>query len=132
MSDPVRYTLTITQKPSSSYLHAVVSGMNTEENVTRYLDEVRRACTDRGCRRVLIEERLEGPRLDTTGVFYVATHASARADGFFEAIAYVDVNAEGHLMEFAEIVASNRGLPVRVFSSVGAAEKWLLGLGDAS
>jgi hypothetical protein len=47
--------------------------------------------------------------------------------GCFEAIAYVDVNAEGDLMKFAETVAVNRSLPVRVFSTVGEAERWLLG-----
>ncbi len=30
-------------------------------------------------------------------------------------------------MKFAETVAVNRGLPVRLFSSVNDAEKWLLG-----
>jgi len=46
----------------------------------------------------------------------------------FEAIAYVDVNADGELMKFAETVAVNRSLPVVVFSSVSDAEKWLAGL----
>jgi hypothetical protein len=76
---------------------------------------------------VLIEERLEGPRLSTMGVFQIASEGSSQGRGFFEAIAYVDVNAEGDLMNFAETVAVNRFLPVRVFSSVSDAEKWLLG-----
>jgi hypothetical protein len=42
------------------------------------------------------------------------------------AIAYVDVNADGDLMQFAETVAVNRMLPVAVFSNVADAEKWLL------
>ena len=44
-----------------------------------------------------------------------------------EAIAYVDVNAAGDLMQFAETVAVNRALPVTVFSTVVEAETWLLG-----
>jgi hypothetical protein len=120
------YKLTITQKPA--YLHAIVTGLNNQENVVRYLEEIQRECTARGCPRVLIEERLEGPRLNTMGVFQIASEATTRSQGFFEAIAYVDVNAEGDLMEFAETVAVNRGLPVAVFSSVSEAEKWLLGM----
>jgi hypothetical protein len=44
----------------------------------------------------------------------------------FQAIAYVDVKAEGDLRQFAEIVAVNRALPVTVFSTVAEAEQWLL------
>jgi len=119
------YKLTITQKPT--YLHAIVTGSNTKENVARYLEEIQRECTVRSCSRVLIEERLKGPRLSTLGVFQIASEGSSRARGCFEAIAYVDVNAEGDLMKFAETVAVNRFLHVKVFSSASDAEKWLLG-----
>jgi hypothetical protein len=59
-------------------------------------------------------------------VFQIAAEGSGRAPGIFKAIAYVDVNAEGDLMKFAETVAVNRFLPVKLFSSVSDAEKWLL------
>jgi len=119
------YKLTITQKPA--YLHAIVTGVNSRENVERYLEEIRHECSARGCSRLLIEERLEGPRLGTMDVYRIATEGSGRALGNFQAIAYVDVNAEGDLMQFAEDVAVNRFLPVKVFPSVSDAEKWLLG-----
>ena len=119
------YRLTIT--PKANYLHAVVTGANTRDNVTGYLVDVERECTVRNCFRVLIEERLEGPRLDTLTVFQIAAEGSRRSRGQFEAIAYVDVNAEGELMKFAETVAVNRGMPVAVFTSVAAAEAWLSG-----
>ncbi len=38
-----------------------------------------------------------------------------------------NVKAESDLMKFAETVAVNRGLPVKVFASVSDAERWLLG-----
>lgn len=119
------YKLTIIQKPT--YLHVIVTGLNSRETVARYLEELQRVSTNRGCRRVLIEERLEGPRLDTMDVFQIASEGSSHALGNFGAIAYVDLNAEGDLMKFAETVAANRFLPVKVFSSVIDAEKWLLG-----
>src|SRR4030065_2207201 len=99
---------------------------NSRENVVGYLAEVLHECTARGCFRVLIEERLDGPRLNTLDVFQIASEGSAHGGGILKAIAYVDVNAEGDLMKFAETVAVNRALPVVVFSTVADAEKWLL------
>ncbi len=118
------YKLSIEQK--HAYLHVIVTGRNSRENVALYLEEVLREFTARRCSRVLIEERLEGPRLGTIDVFRVATEGSMRALGMLEAVAYVDVNAEGDLMQFAETVAVNRELPVTVFPTVADAEKWLL------
>jgi hypothetical protein len=117
------YKLTIDQKPT--YLHVVVTGRNSKENVARYLEAIGHECTARGCSRVLIEERLEGPRLGTRDVFEIALEGSGRAPRTLRAIAYVDVNAEGDLMLFAETVAVSRALPVTVFSTVAEAEKWL-------
>jgi hypothetical protein len=118
------YALTIDQKPT--YLHAIVTGRNSRENVQRYLEEVLQECIAHGCFRVLIEERLEGPRLGTLEVFEIVARGSSRAFGILQAIAYVDVNAEGDLMQFAETVAVNRALPMTVFSTVAEAETWLL------
>jgi hypothetical protein len=117
------YKLTIVQEPD--YLHAIVTGVNNKTNVKRYLEEILHECMHRDCHRLLIEERLDGPRIGTIDVFQVASEGSTRALGHFEAIAYVDINAAGNLMKFAENVAVNRGLPVKVFSSVSAAKLWL-------
>ena len=118
------YELTIDQKPT--YLHAIVTGRNSRENVARYLEEILQACIARRCFRVLIEERLEGPRLGALDVFKIVSEGSSRALGILKTVAYVDVNAEGDLMQFAETVAVNRALPVTVFSTVADAEKWFL------
>ncbi len=120
------YTLTFLRK--LTHVHATVVGVNSRENVTRYLEDIRLECVACGCSRVLIEERLEGPRLSGTEVFEIAARGSTRAAEVFEAIAYVDVNADISMMKFAETVAVNRGAPIRLFSTVGDAEKWLLGL----
>jgi hypothetical protein len=118
------YKLSFAQKPG--YLHTVVTGGNSKENVARYLTDVQRECMERACRRVLIEERLEGPRLGLLDVFDIAAEGRDRVDGQLPVMAYVDVNAAGTLMKFAEDVAVNRGINVRVFSTVADAEKWLL------
>lgn len=122
------YRITFDQKPG--YLHAVVVGRNTRENVVRYLEEIRSRCVACGCFRVLIEERLEGPRLGLTDVFAIASR-EGRSVEKLPTIAYVDVNAVGTSMDFAENVAVNRGINVRVFASVIDAEKWLLDLASS-
>ena len=117
------YQLTIVERPG--YLHATVTGQNGMATVMGYLDEVQRECVARGFSRVLIEERLDGPRLDIMTVFHIAAEGSKNARASFDAIAYVDVNAENNRMKHAETVAVNRGVPVRVFVSVVDAEKWM-------
>ena len=117
------FTVTITQKPT--YLHAVISGENSAENVRSYLQQIQRECQARKCPRVLVEERLEGPRLGIVDVYRIVSEQTVRALGQIEVIAYVDVNAEGDLMKFAEDVAVNRHLRVAVFSSVPDAELWM-------
>jgi hypothetical protein len=120
------YKVTIAQKPG--FLHVTVTGQNTKETVAGYLQEVLRGCMANDCYRVLIEERLEGPRLGTLDVFNIAAQGSEPAVGTLKAIAYVDVKAEGELMKFAENVAVNRCLRVAVFPTVAAAEAWLVQL----
>lgn len=121
------YQLTITEKPG--YLHCVVTGKNSIENVAAYFQEVARECEARNCFRVLIEEHLVGRRLETWDVYQLVSEGSARNLGKFQAIAFVDVNAEGELMKFAETVACNRGLPIAVFATVPEAENWLTSKG---
>ncbi len=119
------YEIAVDEK--SGYLHAIVTGQNSVESVMRYMEDLHRECAARGCFRVLIEERLVGPRLGTPDIFRIASEGSGKSRGVFTAIAYVDVHAEGDLMKFAETVSVNRGLPVAVFSSVSEAERWLAG-----
>ena len=119
------YQLKITEKPT--YLHAVVTGENTPENVVGYLQDLLRECEARQCFNVLIEENLTGRRLETWDVYQIASDSSAHARGVFRAIAYVDVNAGGELMKFAETVANNRGVPMALFATVAEAEQWLAG-----
>ena len=85
-----------------------------------------RECTLRQCFRVLIEERLEGPRFSTLEIFEVVSTGATRFLGAVTAMAYVDVNAQSEeMLRFAENVAVNRAFPVKVFSTVAAAERWL-------
>ena len=118
------YQIAFVAKPG--YLHATVTGRNSRDNVMAYLDEIRRECIARKCPSVLIEERLEGPRLGAPDVYAIASEGSERAVGTFRDIAYVDVNAQGGLSQFAVDVAYNHSLPVTLFRTVAEAEKYLL------
>jgi len=120
----VTYQLKIERK--QGYLHFTVTGRNSPDTVARYMQEVMQEVTARRCRRVLIEENLDGPRLGTMEVFTMVSSGSKRYHGLLEALAFVDLNAEGGVMRFAEDVAVNRGIPVRVFRTVDGAQKWLL------
>jgi hypothetical protein len=117
------YKLTIAQE--TGYLHAIVTGTNSEDTVRGYMAEIVRECVSRNCLRVLIEEHLEGPRLGTLAVFQLVSQGSERLRGKLRAIAYVDANAADNLMQFASDIAVNRGVPLAVFASVSEAKAWL-------
>jgi len=118
------YKLTTIQRPT--YLHFILTGKNTVENIERYFEEINRECTARKCFRILIEERLDGPRRGILDVFKIISEESSKSRGLYKAIAYIDVNAKGDSTKFIEDVAINRGLPMFVFSTVADAEKWLM------
>ena len=117
------FQLHIEQK--KDYLHVKVTGENSLENVALYLDQLVDECETRNCGRVLVEENLMGPRLGFSDIFKVASESSIKALGKIKALAYVDVNAEDDSMLFAELVAKNRSVPVKVFKSVAEAESWI-------
>jgi hypothetical protein len=119
----MNYALAIEAK--DGYLHAIATGQNSRDNVLRYMEDLLRECDARDCWYVLLEERLEGPRLGTLDVFEIASQRGRPLGSRLRSIAYVDVNASGDLMKFAEDVAVNRGIPVRVFADVADAEHWL-------
>ncbi|MBN1364016.1 MAG: transcriptional repressor [Syntrophaceae bacterium] len=112
--------------PKPTHMHFIVTGKNTKENVIQYLEDIHRESTARNYKKILIEERLEGERLGIMDVFSIAHEASTRGKGFYNAIAYVDVNTDNKLLKFAEDVTSNRALPMTVFLTVEEAEKWLI------
>ena len=116
--------LTITQK--ATYLHFIITGELSVENVLRYFEEIHNECVARNYFTILIEETLDGPRLNVVKVLELISEESKKSFGLFKAIAYVDVNAVDNSMDFIENAALNRGLPVRVFPTVADAEKWLL------
>lgn len=110
-----------------SYLHVLVTGDNTPEDVAGYLSQIRQVCAEYGLSKVLIEENLAGPPIDTVDVYDVVSAASVGVAPAIRQVAFVDTNPEHDFaaMEFAETVAFNRGVNVKVFRDVPSAAKWI-------
>ncbi len=117
------YKLTVENR--GDYLYMEVTGTNSRETVLNYMQDVLVAAEKHDCFRVLINERLTGPRLETMDVFNLASDGAMRVLGRFEAIAYVDEAMVGEMGDFVESVAVNRGMPLAFFSNVEDARVWI-------
>ena len=117
------YQLTIEERPT--YVYARADGDLTADNALRFLEEAYAACQRSGRAALLLDMQLHGPNLATTSVYEVISQRAA--DGSkLRKIAYVPFRADDPSMAyFAETVAINRGVNVRLFDSVVAAERWL-------
>lgn len=113
--------------PEGDYLHAFVTGDNTPVDVLGYLGEIRKTCEEQGRCKVLIEENLAGPPFGDVEVYDVVSTSCVDAAPTVRSIAFVDTNPDHHFatMEFAETVAVNRGIRVRVFRDVPSAAEWI-------
>ncbi len=110
-----------------NYLHIIVTGDNTPEDVAAYLEQIRRVCTEQGFARVLIEEHLTGPSFETVDIYDVVSAASKGVAPAIRYVAFVDTNPEHDFaeMQFAETVAVNRGVNLKVFRDLPSATEWI-------
>ena len=100
-------------------------GVNASTTVLEYFKEIRAACRARDCYRVIVEERLEGPRLPMTELHQLMTEVAALAGATFEVLAYVDVNAESDSVQRLAVQVVQPGASVGVFTTVLEAERWM-------
>ena len=122
-NEGVEYRSTLADTPS--YLHASVVGPRTPENARRFFKEVRDACVARGHTAVLLEMGFTGPSLDTMSIFRIISESSEEGTKL-QRIAYVQAsNTDPAKPRFAETVAVNRGVNVRLFPDVASAAQWL-------
>lgn len=117
----------IVARKKEGYLHLDITGINSAENVHAYLLDVRTLCEEHKCSRVLIEEHLIGPGLPIMKIFEIVTRVSGHILPSVQDIAYVDTNSEHERsrMQFAEDVAINRGINIKICSTVSEAEHFL-------
>lgn len=109
------------------YLHVWVSGTNEADTVARYLKDIYEACVRHDCSSVLIEENLEGPRLDLGEIFGIVEDGSRSVWPVIQRVAFVDVHPSQKLanMKFAETVAVNRSVNMQAFGTPEEAERWM-------
>ena len=120
----VSYQLTIEERPT--YIYARADGELTPANALRFLEEAYAACLRSGRGDLLLDMQLHGPDLNTTNVYEVISQRVAYGSKLRK-IAYVPFQrGDRSMAHFAETVAVNRGVNVRLFESVAAAERWLL------
>lgn len=121
------YRLIVEEHPG--YLHVTAVGERTAQNALRLLEDAYRACLERERSSLLLELCLSGPALDATSIFKVISQRAA--DGAkLRRIAYVDpLTKNAGDARFAETVAVNRGVNVRLFPDVTTAAQWLSAVG---
>ncbi|MFA5834310.1 MAG: hypothetical protein WDA22_12615 [Bacteroidota bacterium] len=107
-----------------------IQGKNKVEHVIHYLNDVHCAMEEHHCGKVLIEENLSGPGLNLLNIYHVIRTAKKTVFSLPHAIAYVDSNpAHDHNnMKFAETVARNRHINMRLFINIKDASEWLEGI----
>jgi hypothetical protein len=118
-------SIRLLEKPG--YIHLVVTGENTRENVAGWVAALRDECARRRWTAALVEEDLKGPSIGFADAYEIVCGNVDWARSGLSAIAYVDVNPEHDLdlLKFAETVAVNRAVRLRLFRSVAEAERWL-------
>ena len=114
------YKLVIEEGPG--YVHARAEGRRTAENALDFLQKAFGACVKKKRSNLLLEMHWSGPPLDTLEIYRVI---AARSDegSRLRRIAYVEAtpSSDPNAPRFAETVANNRGVNVRLFRDVEAA-----------
>jgi len=128
---PVPYSLHLEQK--QGYLHARITGENTPEVTRRYVLDLIDACRKADCPAVLIEENLEGPRMNIGELFEIIQDLHAEFRSTIQLAAMVDVNPRrsDENLRFVEDASVNRGAGVAAFPTVEKAEAWIQAHVDA-
>jgi|KBSSwiStaDraftv2_1062776.scaffolds.fasta_scaffold35451_4 hypothetical protein len=120
-----QYQITFEQRPS--YLYVTVKGPNTAETIGRYLADIHAACLRFEQTKVLLVVSLDGPGMSMLDVYKAVAAGFDDAAGTGIRAAYVDLLDHSLAnMLLVENVAMTRGLPVRTFKDIAAAEAWLL------
>ena len=121
----MEYSFNVIEFPQ--FLHVKAFGRNDAQTIQRCLKDIHDVCVSRNASAVLVEENFIGPSLDIAEIFGQVIKGSQNV-GPIRCIAYVDVNPEHDFarMRFAETVALNRGVNIRVFQTVPEAEQWLV------
>ena len=123
VAKPIPYHLVITEHPV--YLQATVTGAHNAENALRFLTEAFAACAKTGRTALLLEFNLSGRSLESSSIFDVVSKRTAQALKLRKIAYYDNSERDPEKVKFAETVARNRGVNVRLFNDLDAAKGWL-------
>jgi hypothetical protein len=118
------YSLTFEKRPQYLYVR-VASETISQQMVADYLQEITYRCRRTGHTRLMVDRQIPQTLSETETFFTGTQFANMGIDRV--KIAFVDERDENreHL-EFAMLIANNRGGDMKLFSDADAAEKWLL------
>ena len=118
-------TYRLTVEAHETYVHARLDGTRTPQNLLRYMREAYLACVQHGRSDLLLEMNLASADLDISAIYRIVLQRAA--DGAkLRRIAYVETGAvSAAKSRFAETVAVNRAVNVRLFPTLGEAKAWL-------
>ncbi|HJT25028.1 MAG TPA: hypothetical protein VJ873_10650 [bacterium] len=118
------YQLIIEQK--IHHLYVTAFGENSAKTMASYLEQVFGICKEKGVRRLLLVENLEGTPWDPLEAYKAASKKALETRGDLEAIAFVDVNASPERLElFAGPAATGPEFRVKSFAIISEAEEWI-------
>ena len=119
------YSITFELRPH--YLYAHVKGDADSYDISHaYWTEISAECAKHNVEKLLVDEDLAQPMQSMSEVFQGASERSFMGLGGLK-IAFVDRHAEQHEQNlFGELVATNRGLFLKVFDNFEDGENWLL------
>ena len=119
------YVLAFEEHPQ--FLLARATGERTAQNLLRSLQESLAACLAGGRSKLLLEMHLGGPGLSSAAIVNVISLVMPEALKLAKIALVEAVNGDSGL-PFAETVALNRGVNLRLFHTGGEAAQWLSGV----
>ena len=125
---PPEKTYKITFEHRPEYLYAFVTAeRETHEMSEAIWEEILKECSQDKCGKILLEQDI--PEIDITYFEKYECVNKLIPELMRIDVAFADKYVEQlELNKFTELVATNRGLTVKVFINFEEAEKWLLSL----
>jgi hypothetical protein len=119
------YHISIERK--KEFFFCRITGENSVDNVINYLRDIHDAMEKQRGKKVLIEENLSEPSLNLINMYQIIHTAKRTVLALPYRIAYVDINHQHNhtSLRFAETVALNRWIKMKLFTNINDAEERL-------
>jgi len=121
----MEHEITVSQKPN--YLHIKLTGKNNPLSIAGYIEEMIQISKQHNSSMLLIEGNLRGLSLNFLDIYHIVSDTIRKRLDPIRTVAYVNgnPNRSAQNSKFAETVASNRGLMLKIFTNIAEAESWL-------